>query len=74
VPRKVRELKSDLRAEGFTVVPRQGKGSHTKWKHPLVPDRVTLSGNDGDDAHGYQERNVRDAINAANEARRRIVP
>ncbi|MGA7933236.1 MAG: type II toxin-antitoxin system HicA family toxin [Kovacikia sp.] len=32
-----------------------GKGSHTKWLHPLYPGRVTLSGKDGNDAKPYQE-------------------
>ena len=68
VPRKIRELKSDLRRAGFAALPGQGKGSHTKWEHPLVPDPVTLSGHDGDDAHPYQERNVRGALRDAREA------
>lgn len=65
MPRKIRELKSDLRQAGFALLPSQGKGSHTKWKHPLVADPVTLSGHDGmtlSTIKHYQERNVRDAI------------
>jgi predicted RNA binding protein YcfA (HicA-like mRNA interferase family) len=60
MPRKVRELKADLRKAGFRMRP--GKGSHTVWEHPLIPENpVTVSGNDGDDAGRYQERDVRDA-------------
>jgi len=31
------------------------KGSHTKWFHPRVADKLILSGQDGDDAKPYQE-------------------
>ncbi len=57
MPRKIRELKADLRQAGFTMRP--GKGSHTVWEHPLLPESFTLSGQDGDDARPYQERAVR---------------
>ncbi len=60
LPRKIRELKAELRRAGFAVRP--GKGSHTVWKHPLGQQRVTLAGGDGDDAQGYQERQVRAAL------------
>lgn len=72
MPRKVRALKADLRREGF--VSRTAKGSHTYWKHPLLPARITLSGADGDDAKPYQERGVRDAIEDLREHRRRGQP
>ena len=52
MPRKLRELKRDLRRAGFVSHP--GKGSHTFWRHPLLPaTKVTLSGHDGDDADHY---------------------
>ncbi len=57
MPRKIRELKADLRRAGCTMEP--GKGSHEGWRHPLVPGKVTLSGQDGADAQGYQEVQVR---------------
>lgn len=61
MPRKVRELKADLSRAGFTRRP--GKGSHTVWRHPLLPaEQVTLAGNDGDDAQRYQEQDVRDIL------------
>lgn len=57
MPRKIRELKAELRRAGFTGHP--GKGSHTRWKHPGLPgERLTLSGSDGDDAKPYQEQDI----------------
>ncbi len=61
MPEKYRELKSDLQKAGFTVTP--GKGSHTNWRHPLLPGtRVTLSGQDGADARRYHIEQVREAL------------
>ncbi len=45
---------------GFTCAP--GKGSHTKWFHPLLPAKLTLSGKDGNDAKPYQEKDVNNAL------------
>ena len=69
MPRKIRQLKADLRKAGF--VERPGKGSHTNWAHPLVPNSVTLSGHDGDDAKTYQEKSVREALEQLSEAQGR---
>ena len=60
MPKKIRELKAMLRNAGFSVRP--GKGSHTVWKHPRLPDFLTLAGNDGDDAKPYQEKDVRETL------------
>jgi predicted RNA binding protein YcfA (HicA-like mRNA interferase family) len=60
VPRKVRELISDLEAAGF--VNRGGKGKHRNFVHPQVSRPVTISGNTGDDAKHYQARAVKAAI------------
>lgn len=61
MPRKIRQLKADLLKAGF--VWRPGKGSHTFWSHPFVPQlEITLSGHDGDDAQRYQEKQVQDVI------------
>ena len=49
-----------LKRAGFSEKP--GKGSHTKWLHPLYPGRVTLSGKDGNDAKPYQEKEIVEAI------------
>ena len=63
VPRKIRQLKADLREAGFLAQARRGKGSHDLWTHPDFPAaRVLLSGEDGEDAKPYQERDVREAI------------
>jgi predicted RNA binding protein YcfA (HicA-like mRNA interferase family) len=62
MPRKVRELKRDLKRAGFRLLKQRGKGSHTVWTHPNVPDDVVLSGADGDDAFEYQEKHVQRAI------------
>jgi len=56
MPRKLRELKPLLREAGF--IQRTGKGSHTVWLHPNMADVIVLSGNDGDDAKPYQQRDV----------------
>lgn len=68
MPRKVRQLKADLRRVGF--VERKAKGSHTFWTHPLLPGgEITLSGNDGADAQPYQERDIRNALERLARAR-----
>ena len=61
MPRKIRQLKADLRRAGFRM--RQGRGDHTVWEHPQVPAaRAVLDGQDGDDAKRYQEKDVREAL------------
>jgi predicted RNA binding protein YcfA (HicA-like mRNA interferase family) len=62
MPKKIRDLKSLLRAAGWAEVAGGGKGSHTKWTHPRVPRRLTLSGKDGKDAKRYQEKDVARAV------------
>ena len=52
----------DLRGAGFTEVSGAGKGSHRKFTHPSYEGAVTLSGQDGDDAKKYQEKQVKRAI------------
>jgi predicted RNA binding protein YcfA (HicA-like mRNA interferase family) len=59
MPRKIRELMRDLEKAGF--INRGGKGSHRNYEHPQGV-RVTLSGQSGDDAKPYQEREVRRKI------------
>jgi len=61
VPRKIRQLVSDLETVGFVRVP-GGKGSHRKFRHTKFPGFVLISGHDGDDAQHYQEKQVRGAI------------
>jgi predicted RNA binding protein YcfA (HicA-like mRNA interferase family) len=60
MPRKIRELMSDLEKAGF--VNRGGKGSHRNFVHRNVAKPLTLAGKSGDDAKPYQERAVKRAI------------
>ena len=62
MPRKIRELIRDLEQAGFAN--RGGKGSHRNFEHPSGA-RVTVSGQPGDDARPYQEREVQRAIDEA---------
>ena len=55
MPRKIRELIRALEQAGF--VNRGGKGDHRNFEHSKGM-RVTLSGQLGDDAKRYQEREV----------------
>jgi predicted RNA binding protein YcfA (HicA-like mRNA interferase family) len=59
MPRKIRALVRELKRAGF--VNRGGKGDHRNFEHPRG-QRVTVSGNLGDDAKPYQESEVRRAI------------
>jgi predicted RNA binding protein YcfA (HicA-like mRNA interferase family) len=59
MPRKIRDLIRDLEQAGFAN--RGGKGSHRNFEHPKGL-RVTVSGQLGDDAKPYQEREVRRVI------------
>ena len=61
MPRKIRQLISDLERAGFTCPP-GGKGSHRKFRHAKFTGSVILSGADGADAQHYQEKQVRNAI------------
>jgi predicted RNA binding protein YcfA (HicA-like mRNA interferase family) len=51
----------DLRDAGFEIVS-GGKGSHRKFTHAHYPGAVTISGNDGDDAKQFQEKQVMRSI------------
>jgi hypothetical protein len=71
MPRKLRQLRAELRQAGWHV-DRQSGTSHQIWIHSLIPElEVNLAGQDGKDAKHYQERDVREAVRRANEARRR---
>ena len=64
MPRKIRELIRDLERADFAN--RGGKGSHRNYEHPTGA-RVTISGQPGDDARPYQEREVKQAIEESQE-------
>ena len=69
MPRKLRQLKADLQKAGAFQASQEG--SHSKWKHPLVPgSTLILSGHDHDDAKQYQEKAVRGSLREIAEARR----
>jgi predicted RNA binding protein YcfA (HicA-like mRNA interferase family) len=49
MPLKTKKLKAALAQAGFNM--RSGKGSHTFWQHPHLPEvTITVSGKDGEDA------------------------
>ncbi len=66
MPKKIRELLQDLKSAGFEEIP-GGKGSHRRLSHPRFRGAVTLSGQLGDDAKPYQEKQVRRAIEEVHE-------
>ena len=71
MPRKLRELRRDLHHTGWRI-DRQ-KGSHQRWKHPLVPGyQVSLAGADGSDAKPYMEESVQEAVDRANAAQKAL--
>jgi predicted RNA binding protein YcfA (HicA-like mRNA interferase family) len=61
MPRKGRDLNADLRTAGF--VPARQSCSHVTWVHERFGAiTVTLALKDNDDAHFYDEKNLRDAL------------
>ena len=67
MPKKVRELKAMLRKAGFSED--GGKGSHVNfWYEGVHGTFVTVSGQDGQDARAYHEKQVRSALERVREA------
>ena len=62
MPQKIRDLQKALKRAGFKEISGAGKGSHRKLVHPKFSGAVTVSGNPGDDAKRYQEKQVAQAI------------
>ena len=60
MPRKIRELKAELKKAGFRWRP--GKGSHSVREHPLADKPVVLSGAEGRDAKRCHEEQVEEQI------------
>ena len=58
MPRKIRDFKAQLAREGFVNLPKRGKGSHQRWRHPLLQKTLTLSGKDGNDVPVYLEKQL----------------
>jgi predicted RNA binding protein YcfA (HicA-like mRNA interferase family) len=69
VPRKIRELKSQIKREGFVYLPKRGKGSHERWQHPLLRKTLTVPGKDGDDVPFYLEKQLAKLLTALKELR-----
>ena len=55
MPRKIRELIAEAQREGFKNI--GGKGSHRNFIHPTGV-KWTCSGQPGDDAKRYQEKEL----------------
>ena len=70
MPRKIRQLRADLRGAGFVL--KRTTGSHTVWEHPLLPGHLSISGSDGSDAKAYQEKDVQTALQDVRDAERRL--
>ena len=62
MPKKIRDLIRELGNAGFHEIAGAGKGSHRKFTHAKYPGAVTVSGNAGEDAKSYQEKQVKQAI------------
>jgi predicted RNA binding protein YcfA (HicA-like mRNA interferase family) len=68
MPKKVRELKAMVKKAGYILQSGRGKGSHTFWKHPLLPEEpLTIPGQDGDDAPLYLERAIQRVLQKISE-------
>ena len=64
MPPKIRELIKILKENEF--VDRGGKGSHRNFLHSSGV-KITISGNLGDDAKPYQEKEVKKVVKEAHE-------
>lgn len=62
MPKKIQELKKMAAKAGFKLLRDRGKGSHTMWRHPLLPDPLVIPGKDGDDAPQYIEKEVKETL------------
>lgn len=69
MPRKLRELKAQITLEGFVYLPKRGKGSHERWRHPLLRKTLTIPGKDGDDVPIYLEKQLAQLLNELKELR-----
>ncbi len=67
MPRKIRELKAEIERAGFVHLPKRGKGSHGRWRHPLLGKTLTISGKDGDDVPIYLEKQLAKLLAALEE-------
>lgn len=70
MPRKIRELKAQVAREGFLYLPKRGKGSHERWRHPLLRKTLTIPGKDGDDVPLYLEKQLLGLLSELEELRK----
>ena len=68
MPRKLRQLRADLKAAGAFI--KTQEGSHQKWAHPQTSAIMILVGKDGKDAQNYQEKDLEIFIQAIKEKKR----
>ena len=64
MPRKIREFKAQIAGEGFIYLPKRGKGSHERWRHPMLGKTLTIPGKDGDDVPLYLENQLKKLLTA----------
>ncbi len=70
MPRKIRELKAQIAREGFVYLPKHGKGSHERWRHPLLRKTLTIPGKNGDDVPIYLEKQLAKLLTVLEELRK----
>ncbi|RCJ24182.1 hypothetical protein A6S26_19335 [Nostoc sp. ATCC 43529] len=70
MPRKIRELKAEISRQGFVYLPKRGKGSHERWRHPLLKKTLTIAGKDGDDVPVYLEKQLEKLLTELQELRK----
>lgn len=70
MPRKIRQIKAQIKREGFVNLPKRGKGSHERWRHPLLNKTLTIAGKDGDDVPRYLEKQVAQLLTELQEIRK----
>jgi predicted RNA binding protein YcfA (HicA-like mRNA interferase family) len=64
MPRKIREFKAQIADEGFIYLPKRGKGSHERWRHPMLGKTLTIPGKDEDDVPLYLENQLKKLLTA----------
>jgi predicted RNA binding protein YcfA (HicA-like mRNA interferase family) len=68
MPRKIREFKAQIAQEGFVFLPKRGKGSHERWRHPMLGKTITIPGKDGDDVPIYLENQLKKLLTIIEES------
>ncbi|WP_254564583.1 type II toxin-antitoxin system HicA family toxin [Oscillatoria sp. HE19RPO] len=51
-------MKAQIARYGFVYLPKRGKGSHERWRHPLIGKTLTIPGQNGDDVPLYLEKQL----------------